>query len=102
MLHVVLHDLATCPENELMPEDMRDHIREQDRLLPMANVARLMSKQLTPSGKVSHSAKQLMQEAVTEFICFITSQANAQCLLSKRNAITIEDIINAIKEIGMF
>ena len=50
-------------------------LREQDRLLPLANVARLMALELPKDAKISRDAKVLMQEMVTEFICFLTAEA---------------------------
>ncbi|KAI6684004.1 hypothetical protein NL676_029917 [Syzygium grande] len=43
-------------------------IKEQDRLLPIANVGRIMKQILPPNAKVSKEAKETMQECVSEFI----------------------------------
>ena len=51
-------------------------LRDQDRLLPVANVARLMASELPPDAKIAKEAKVLMQEMVSEFICFLTGEAN--------------------------
>ncbi|CAI4251699.1 BFH_collapsed_G0001680.mRNA.1.CDS.1 [Saccharomyces cerevisiae] len=50
-------------------------LREQDRWLPINNVARLMKNTLPPSAKVSKDAKECMQECVSELISFVTSEA---------------------------
>ncbi|KAJ6354117.1 hypothetical protein OIU76_003037 [Salix suchowensis] len=52
---------------------------EQDRLLPIANVGRMMKQTLPPTAKISKEAKQTMQECATEFISFVTGEASDKC-----------------------
>ncbi|KAL4189344.1 hypothetical protein AMTRI_Chr08g206560 [Amborella trichopoda] len=49
------------------------NVREQDRFLPIANISRIMKKALPPNGKIAKDAKETVQECVSEFISFITS-----------------------------
>lgn len=51
-----------------------DIIREQDRLLPIANVARIMKQAVPTNAKISKEAKETVQECVSEFISFISSE----------------------------
>ena len=51
-----------------------DILREQDRLMPTANIARIMRRQLPEHCKVAIDARVTMQECVSEFISFITSE----------------------------
>jgi nuclear transcription Y subunit beta len=55
-------------------EEYGEEIKEQDRLLPIANVARLMKKALPDSAKIAKDTKECVQECVSEFISFITSE----------------------------
>ena len=48
--------------------------REQDRYLPIANIARIMKRSLPPNAKIAKDAKETVQECVSEFISFITSE----------------------------
>ncbi len=48
--------------------------REQDRFLPIANISRIMKKALPPNAKIAKDAKETVQECVSEFISFITSE----------------------------
>ena len=48
--------------------------REQDRFLPIANISRIMKKALPANGKIAKDAKETVQECVSEFISFITSE----------------------------
>ena len=76
-------------------------LREQDRLLPMANVARLMASELPNDAKISRDAKLLMQEMVSEFICFVTSEANDLCMTSGHKAISQSDLLNALDNLDL-
>lgn len=51
-----------------------DIIREQDRLLPIANVARIMKQAVPTNAKIAKDAKECVQECVSEFISFVTSE----------------------------
>lgn len=75
-------------------------LREQDRWLPIANVARLMKNTLPATAKVSKDAKECMQECVSEFISFITSESSDKCLSEKRKTINGEDILFAMSSLG--
>lgn len=75
-------------------------LREQDRWLPIANVARLMKNTLPSTAKVSKDAKECMQECVSEFISFITSEASDKCLREKRKTINGEDILYSMHDLG--
>ena len=48
--------------------------REQDRFVPLHNVARIMRHAIPHNGKVSKDAKECMQECVSECVSFITSE----------------------------
>ena len=55
------------------------HIRNyvaavQDRFLPIANISRIMKKALPANAKIAKDAKETVQECVSEFISFITSE----------------------------
>lgn len=50
------------------------NVREQDRFLPIANISRIMKKALPSNGKIAKDAKETVQECVSEFISFVTSE----------------------------
>ena len=87
------HSTAPLPPEPLAP---------QDRLLPMANVARLMASELPKESqaKIAKDAKMLMQEMVSEFICFITAEANDFSIQENRKAISPEDFIRSFESLG--
>jgi len=58
--------------------DEMDDYKEQDRFLPIANVARIMKKALPDNAKIAKEAKETVQECVSEFISFITSEGKNQ------------------------
>jgi nuclear transcription Y subunit beta len=49
-------------------------VREQDRYLSIANISKIMKKALPANSKIAKDAKDTMQECVSEFISFITSE----------------------------
>ena len=53
------------------------NVREQDRFLPIANISRIMKKALPGNAKIAKDAKETVQECVSEFISFITSECVA-------------------------
>ena len=53
--------------------------REQDRLLPVANIQRIMRRLLPADEKISKDAKEILQESLSEFICFVTEEAAGRC-----------------------
>ncbi|CAM0140253.1 transcriptional activator hap3 [Umbelopsis sp. WA50703] len=75
-------------------------LKEQDRFLPIANVARIMKKTLPENAKIAKEAKECVQECVSEFISFITSEASDRCQQEKRKTINGEDILWAMQSLG--
>lgn len=52
------------------------------------------------SPQIARDAKECVQEAVSEFVSFITSEASDRCLSEKRKTITSDDIIVAMQTLG--
>ncbi|GER53714.1 nuclear transcription factor Y subunit B [Striga asiatica] len=75
-------------------------VREQDRFLPIANIGRIMKKALPANGKISKDAKDTVQECVSEFISFITSEASDRCLKERRKTINGDDLLWAMATLG--
>ncbi|XXG84190.1 hypothetical protein AAC387_Pa10g1759 [Persea americana] len=75
-------------------------IKEQDLLLPIANVGRIMKQILPPNAKISKEAKETMQECVSEFIGFVTGEACDKCHKEKRKTVNGEDICWALGTLG--
>eukprot|EP00123_Amoebidium_parasiticum_P012786 comp21576_c0_seq1/m.30150 comp21576_c0_seq1/g.30150 ORF comp21576_c0_seq1/g.30150 comp21576_c0_seq1/m.30150 type:complete len:172 (-) comp21576_c0_seq1:441-956(-) len=81
-------------------DDESPTIKEQDRLLPIANIGRLMKRAIPESGKMAKDAKECVQECASEFIGFITSEASDRCHQEKRKTINGEDILWAMQSLG--
>ncbi|EOA28069.1 hypothetical protein CARUB_v10024251mg [Capsella rubella] len=75
-------------------------VREQDRYLPIANISRIMKKALPPNGKIGKDAKDTVQECVSEFISFITSEASDKCQKEKRKTVNGDDLLWAMATLG--
>ncbi|CAH0016302.1 unnamed protein product [Clonostachys rhizophaga] len=63
-------------------------------------VARIMKNALPDNAKIAKEAKECMQECVSEFISFITSEASEKCQQEKRKTVNGEDILFAMTSLG--
>ncbi|CAF9909409.1 MAG: hypothetical protein GOMPHAMPRED_006747 [Gomphillus americanus] len=63
-------------------------------------VARIMKSALPENAKIAKEAKECMQECVSEFISFITSEASEKCQQEKRKTVNGEDILFAMTSLG--
>lgn len=73
---------------------------EQERLLPIANVGRIMKQILPQNAKISKEAKETMQECVSEFIGFVTGEASEKCRKERRKTVNGDDICWAMAALG--
>lgn len=72
-----------------------------ERLVPIANVTRIMKKALpNASNKSSKEAREAMQACVSEFIAYVTKEASAKATEEKRRTITGTDIVWALDNLG--
>lgn len=84
----------------LFPATPSTPLNDQDRLLPIANVSRIMKQAVPANAKISKDAKECSQECVSEFIAFITSEAAERCQTEKRKTVNGEDIVWAMETLG--
>merc|ERR1719183_3439433 len=82
------------------PGEEYEEIREQDRYLPIANISRIMKNQLPENAKIAKDSKETVQECVSEFISFITSEASDKCMQEKRKTINGDDLLWAMSTLG--
>lgn len=75
-------------------------VRDQDRLLPIANISRIMKKLLPGNAKIAKDAKETVQECLSEFISFITSEASDKCQRERRKTINGDDLLWAMDTLG--
>ena len=59
-----------------------------------------MKSSVPGTAKISKEAKECVQECVSEFISFITSEAAEKCQMEKRKTIGGEDILYAMVTLG--
>ncbi|XP_066367468.1 nuclear transcription factor Y subunit B-4-like [Miscanthus floridulus] len=74
--------------------------KDQDRFLPIANIGRIMRRSVPENGKIAKDAKESIQECVSEFISFITSEASDKCMKERRKTINGDDIIWSLGTLG--
>ena len=74
LIVLVIQGLHSNEEESISPG-----CREHDRFLPIANISRIMKRTLPPNAKIAKDAKDIVQECVSEFISFITSEYVVSC-----------------------
>ncbi|XP_017222301.1 nuclear transcription factor Y subunit B-6 [Daucus carota subsp. sativus] len=89
---------SSCNTNSAADKECM--VREQDMFMPIANVIRIMRKIMPSHAKISDDAKETIQESVSEFISFVTSEANMRCQQEQRRTITAEDVLWAMNNLG--
>jgi nuclear transcription Y subunit beta len=94
--------MSEANETEIDDDDDEKggNVREQDRFLPIANISRIMKKALPANAKIAKDAKETVQECVSEFISFITSEASDKCQREKRKTINGDDLLWAMSTLG--
>ncbi|KAM7478201.1 hypothetical protein LguiA_026414 [Lonicera macranthoides] len=73
---------------------------EHDKLLPIANVGRIMKQILPPNAKISKEAKETIQECASEFISFVTGEASNKCRKDNRKTVNGHDVCWALISLG--
>ncbi|KAM7481512.1 hypothetical protein LguiB_006095 [Lonicera macranthoides] len=73
---------------------------EGDKLLPIANVGRIMKRILPPNAKISKEAKETIQECATEFVSFVAGEASDKCHKENRKIVNGHDICWALISLG--
>ncbi|XP_076950828.1 nuclear transcription factor Y subunit B-5-like [Bidens hawaiensis] len=73
---------------------------EHDKLLPVANVGRIMKRVLPPTAKISKEAKETIQECASEFISFVTGEASDKCQKENHKTVNGDDICWALGSLG--
>ena len=59
-----------------------------------------MKNTLPENAKIAKDTKETVQECVSEFISFITSEASDKCLQEKRKTINGDDLLWAMSTLG--
>ena len=65
-----------------------------------ANISRIMKRALPPNAKIAKDAKETVQECVSEYISFITSEASDKCQQERRKTINGDDLLWAMRNLG--
>lgn len=82
-------------------EESRSTLKSTDRLLPIANISKIMKKTILPMAKISKDSKEIMQKGASEFIAIVTCRAKDICELEARKTITGDDLVHAMEYLDM-
>jgi histone H3/H4 len=55
-------------------------LRDQDRFLPLHNISKLIKEASPPGSKTTRESRELIKEAASEFISFITRSGSISCI----------------------
>lgn len=75
-------------------------LREQDRFLPICNIIKIMKIPVPENGKIAKDARECIQECVSEFISFITSEAIERSMSENRKTVNGDDLLYAFANLG--
>ncbi|KAL7529823.1 hypothetical protein ACHAWF_003124 [Thalassiosira exigua] len=59
-----------------------------------------MKNQLPENAKIAKDSKETVQECVSEFVSFVTSEASDKCMQEKRKTINGDDLLWAMSTLG--
>lgn len=76
-------------------------LRSTDRLLPIANISKIMKRPIPREAKIAKESKEIMQKSASEFIAIITCMAKEICESENRKTLSGEDLIRAMESLGM-
>lgn len=97
----ILQDSDSHPLTQASPIASDDEDLEHDpNIRNFAPVARIMRAALLETAKITQKAKECMQECLSEFISFVTSEAAEKCRQEKRDIVQGEDIRFAMYSLG--
>ncbi|KAL7129376.1 hypothetical protein ABFS83_13G062200 [Erythranthe nasuta] len=85
---------------EVNQEQRQGFKREADQYMLISNITRIMRRVLPAHARITDDAKEAIQECVSEFISFITAEANGRCHRDYRNTVTPEDVLATMVSLG--
>lgn len=87
--------------SELDAKDSNAMLKSTDRMLPVANISKIMKNAIPAQAKVAKESKEIMQKSASEFIAIITCRAKDICEVEARKTITGDDLIRAMEDLDM-
>ncbi|EYU30235.1 hypothetical protein MIMGU_mgv1a023426mg [Erythranthe guttata] len=85
---------------EVNQEQQQGVKREANQYMPTTNITRIMRCVLPVHVNIADDAKEAIQVCVSEFINFITAEANNRCHRDYRKTVTPEDVLAAMTSLG--
>ena len=90
------HSKVLLDQERFLPIGKRKKLGKLRELINLANIARIMKKMIPSNGKIAKEAKQCVQECVSEFISFVTSEAHDKCASVSPKSIIIDKSIKTL------
>ncbi|EDV99397.1 GH13827 [Drosophila grimshawi] len=101
-----INDMLVKEEDEASGDDSDRQdghgsmLREQDRFLPICNIIKIMKVPVPQNGKIAKDARECIQECVSEFISFISSEAIERSVAENRKTVNGDDLLVAFNNLG--
>ena len=76
-------------------------LREQDRLMPVSIVAKLMAKELPRHAKITRESKEAMQEMVSEIMLCISGEAMDISFAAGDRAVHVDSLVAACRTLDL-
>ena len=76
-------------------------LREQDRLMPLSIVAKLMAKELPRHAKITRESKEAMQEMVSEIMLCISGEAMDISRAAGDRAVHVDSLVAACRTLDL-
>ncbi|XP_012846005.1 PREDICTED: nuclear transcription factor Y subunit B-8-like [Erythranthe guttata] len=97
-------NIRAAPINETLGEVNQEQQqgvkREAVQYMPTTNITRIMRCVLPAHVNIADDAKEAIQVCVSEFINFVTAEANNRCRRDYRKTVTPEDVLAAMTSLG--
>lgn len=73
----------------------------EDALVPHEPLARVMRRALKPSTTLERGAVRAVQTSLSEMVMVVVGEASERCMLDDRRYLTAEDLLWALRELGL-
>lgn len=123
MIHDILNDLLSTQQNatktiftnpfvqqyktnqknnlKFLEDNEEVLLKIKDRLLPLANVSKIMKASVPDEAKIAKDAKATVQHSASEFIAIVTSRAKDIAASESRKVVTGDDLIKAMYDLDL-
>ncbi|XP_019155265.1 PREDICTED: nuclear transcription factor Y subunit B-4-like [Ipomoea nil] len=90
---------ANMNDNTAAATQQRRRAPQND--IPLSSILKIMRRAIHGNMRIADDAKETVQKCVTEFIHYVTAKANERSRLEKRKTVTADDLLWAMRALGL-